>query len=217
MAFQLSFVNELNCWDHRSPHSWIWLQDTTRHRSRQRLKPIHNDLHLILHCKLKTGRNIFTHIKCFELYPLISKERIFILLPPRAQNMRKKPFHQRKSRTLFQTCSTITETFCLLMSVFYIHCSYWHDEHICRFFRKSFATFSNITVNGGLSPAKNLQFPLINSNINIVGAQAVLITCDYRLAIKNIKVLELKGLNYCSFVFSYRKYPLFNSTCFNPL
>lgn len=37
IASQLSFVNRLNCWDHRSPHSWTWLLDTTRHRSRQRL------------------------------------------------------------------------------------------------------------------------------------------------------------------------------------
>lgn len=38
IASQLSFVNGLNRWDHRSPHSWTWLLDTTRHRSRQRLK-----------------------------------------------------------------------------------------------------------------------------------------------------------------------------------
>lgn len=39
IASQLSFVSRLNREDHRSPHSWTWLLDTTRHRSRQHLKP----------------------------------------------------------------------------------------------------------------------------------------------------------------------------------
>lgn len=105
MASQLSFVEGLNRWDHRSPHSWTWLLDTTRHRSRQHLKPFK-----IISTDYCSGSQRLTETYLYVKNGLSFipwSQRTIHPLPLKAQHDMNELFHQRQQVTYSSSLSPI--------------------------------------------------------------------------------------------------------------